>query len=184
MSETIKNPARTMTDSEFGTVKDALASILAVLSAGDMGDGTTLPSDVEKLDEKTLGALCARTFHAVLAKQGEAERAIKVAAKKAIDAKMHVLRVATVEAYREIAALSPTVKAMIGDKANAPTQALLPVSEVVSFFPEGSTEETVLPLLHKMGYKLQPGASKDRVKRVIVHIGADFVAKQLSGASV
>ena len=172
-----------LTDSQLATIRTALASIIGIVGSADFtAEGHTpvaLPAAKDCTVKEEEIAL-VRCVFALQAKEEESRRAVLISAKKGVDAKMHVVRLAAVEAYREIAALSPAVKLMLGDKAAPPASASLPVSEVIECFPEGTTEAQALALLHRMNYKLVAGAKRDNVKKLIVHIGADFLSKQLA----
>jgi hypothetical protein len=181
-NENKSNASRTLTDSENSSVREHLAAILAIVCSAELGDGA-LPVELDKLSDQQETALVVRTIERLRDKRNETQRAVYIAAKAKIDAAMHVARLASVEAYREIASLSPTVRAMLGDKANAPTHTSIPVSSVMHAFPEGTQEATALLLLSRMNYKLTPGARKDNSKHLSVHIGSDFLAKTLAAKS-
>lgn len=175
---------RTLSDTEYTKVQGALQTLIGIVGAAEFtqeGHAARVLPPFEKCNLEEYEVALVRTVLAIRAHRTAQERNVLIAAKSKIDAAMHVVRLARVEAYREIASLSPAVKALLGEeKCAAPTATSLPVSEVVGFFPEGTTQEQAIALLHKMNYKLVAGAKRDDVKKLVVHIGADFLTKQLA----
>lgn len=181
MTDSTVSKARTMTDTESAEVSSALAVLLSVLGSAEFSEeGTTLPSELAKLDSKAEEALLVRTLRCLQAKRTEGEREMLKTIHTGVSTACHTARVARIEAYREIAALSPTVKMLLGEKAAPPTGTSVAVSSVMSHFPAGTTAEQAVVLLHRCGFKLVQGAAKQSEKRINVNIGADALAKYLA----
>ena len=174
MSDTKK----VFTESALSDAHTALELLYSHVAGSDAGDGP-LPA-FDATNTKLCEAILVRTVYALQATASNASRQVMIAAKKGVDAALHTARVARIEAYREIASLSPAVKAILGDKASAPVSTFVPLSDVAAFFPEGMQETDMVKVLHTMNYKLTSGASKDQVKRILVTISADQIKSVLS----
>lgn len=183
MSTDNSNATRTLSDTEYSKVQGALNTLIGIIGAAEFtseGHKVEALPPFEKCGVSDYEAALVRTVFAIRAHRKAEERNVMIRAKEGVDGVMHTARLARIEAFREIAALSPMVKEMLGDKAKAPTSTSIPVSDVVSFFPEGMQESDIIKVLHTMNYKLTPGAKKDDIKRIMVHIGEDVVKAHLS----
>lgn len=184
MSNDSSNGKRTLTDNEFSKVQGALSTLIGIVGAAEFtqeGHTARALAPFEKCGTEEYEVALVRTVLAIRAHRVAQERNVMKAAKLGVDGAMHTARLARIEAYREIYSLSPATRAMLGNAANPPTSTSIPVSDVVSFFPAGMQESDIIKTLHTMNYKLTPGAKKDDIKRLLVHIGEDVLKATLEG---
>ena len=185
-SETNKaeSKARIVTDDEETTLLEGVSALLSVVRVmgGELRD---LPSSWESCTEKEREAVLTRTFSALAAKQNDRDRGILRAAKGFVDSAVSRARAEKLEGYRAIAALvakTPEVKAILGDKANPPNSAYVPITEVREAFP-GLSDDQIVPLLHRMNYKLAKGRNESGIPRIAVTITEEHVKAFLASNS-
>lgn len=180
--KTASKVSRTMTNNELATVQGALAALFAIVGSADFSEeqkALPVQAEWETMSPKVAEAVLVRVAAAYAAKQEEGTREIMIAVKKGVDAACHQARLATIEGFREIAKLSPATRAMLGSKGVCPESTTVALAEVSDLFPEGTTEETMVALLHRGGFKLAQGKSKEG-KRLFVQIGKDVAERMLA----
>jgi hypothetical protein len=172
--------SRTMTSEEHGKVSSAVSVLLSVFRAGEWdtsGNGKTLAGD------DVVPAL-VRAAAALEAYEAEKNAARNKAAMAGIQGVLKAAREEVIAGYVEVAKqikAAPLLKTLLGDKANPPQWADVPVASFVSFFP-GLNEAEVNKVLHEKPFnlKLAPGGKGRGTQLVRIGISADTWKEALS----